>query len=344
MNILVIGGTKFIGPPVVRRLVASGHDVTVFHRGQTHANLPDTVKHLLGDRAHLSDFKSDFQSLSPDVVLDMMPLTEADAQAVMHTFTGMAQRIVGISSQDVYQAYDVFRGVDSGSLQPLPLTENSQLRSRLYPYRDEAAQPDSRFRDYEKILVERIFMSDPALPGTILRLPMVYGIGDYQHRFYPYLRRMDNNRPAILLAEEIAHWRGSWGYVENVAAAIALAVTDQRAQGRIYNVSERSSITEAARILLIGRLAGWQGKVISVPKSLMPSTVKLPYNAEQHWVVDSSRIRTELGFVEPIDYETGISRTIAWERANPPTELVPGAAIGLLDDDIEAELLAILKS
>ena len=40
MRVLVIGGTGFIGPYVVRRLVAQGHDVAVFHRGRTQADLP----------------------------------------------------------------------------------------------------------------------------------------------------------------------------------------------------------------------------------------------------------------------------------------------------------------
>ena len=40
MKVLVIGGTNFIGPPLVRRLVALGHEVAVFHRGRTQADLP----------------------------------------------------------------------------------------------------------------------------------------------------------------------------------------------------------------------------------------------------------------------------------------------------------------
>jgi nucleoside-diphosphate-sugar epimerase len=38
-----------------------------------------------------------------------------------------------------------------------------------------------RVEDYEKILVEREVMGHPRLPGTILRLPTVYGPGDSQH-------------------------------------------------------------------------------------------------------------------------------------------------------------------
>jgi hypothetical protein len=40
MRVLIIGGTKFIGPHVVRQFVDQGHDVLLYHRGQTEADLP----------------------------------------------------------------------------------------------------------------------------------------------------------------------------------------------------------------------------------------------------------------------------------------------------------------
>ncbi len=49
MKILIIGGTNFIGPWVVRHLVTMGHDVTLFHRGKTKAELPEPVNHIYGD-------------------------------------------------------------------------------------------------------------------------------------------------------------------------------------------------------------------------------------------------------------------------------------------------------
>ncbi len=68
-------------------------------------------------------------------------------------------------------------------------------------------------------------MSDPDIEGTVLRLPFVYGPGDYQHRIFEYLKRMDDKRPAILLDQKRARWRWTWGYVKDVAAAIACAAT-----------------------------------------------------------------------------------------------------------------------
>ena len=40
-------------------------------------------------------------------------------------------------------------------------------------------------------------------------------------------------------------------------------------------------------------------------------------NFEQHWSVDTSRIRSELGYAEPVGLDAAIAETIAWERANP---------------------------
>src|SRR5207253_3265314 len=74
------------------------------------------------------------------------------------------------------------------------------------------------------------------ISATILRLPMVYGPGDHLHRFFPIVKRIEDRRPAILYSEEVAAWRSPRGYVENVAAAIALAATSSQAAGRIYNV------------------------------------------------------------------------------------------------------------
>lgn len=201
MRVLVIGGTNFIGPHVVRRLVELGHEVTVFHRGTTEAELPPETKQKRGDRRRLEDHTEELQRHAPEIVLDMIPMNEHDARSVMRVFRGIAQRVVAISSQDVYRAYDILRRRHPGSPDPVPLTEDAPLREKLYPYDREGAE------EYEKILVEKVVMGDPLLPGTVLRLPMVYGPGDYQHRLFPYLKRMDDGRPAIVPEEGMAGWQ-----------------------------------------------------------------------------------------------------------------------------------------
>ena len=281
--------------------------------------MPEGVGHFLGDRLELEDHADELRSFGPEVVLDMIPMNERDAQGVVEVFRDVARRIVAISSEDVYRAYDVVRGLAPGPPDPIPLSEDAPLRERLYPYEREGIE------DYEKILVERVVMGDPDLLGTVLRLPAVYGPGDYQHRLFDYVKRMDDGRPTILLGEGMANWRWTHGYVEDVASAIALAVTDERAAGHVYNVGEAEPLPWADWVREIGRAAGWDGEVIALPENRLPQHLDWGLNTEQHWFVDTGRIRQQLGYADEVPREEALRRTVAWERAHPPEKLDPAS-------------------
>lgn len=350
MRVLVIGGTGFIGPHVVTRLSRLGHAVAVFHRGRTKAELPPNVHHIhcasgvLGNRQHFSEFASDFGRFAPDIVLDMIPATEDDARRILHLFRGRAHRIVAISSQDVYRAYGAFTGTEPGPVEPTPLTEDAAIRERLFPYGSDTPRdphdPKRWMDDYEKILVERAVLGDPDLPGTILRLPMVYGPRDKQHRMFEYIRRMEDGRPAILLEQGLAGWRWTRGYVENVAAAVVLAVTDERAAGRIYNVGEVNALPMIEWVRRIARAAEWDGEVIAVPTDLLPEELQGQMNSDHDLVTDSTRIRKELGYEEPVSRDKAIACTVAWERSHPPES----SRDQPVDYAIEDAVLAKLRS
>jgi nucleoside-diphosphate-sugar epimerase len=203
----------------------------------------------------------------------------------------LATRLVAISSGDVYRAYGVFTRLEPGPLETVPINEASPLRQVLFPYRAGAKPGDDKYH-YEKILVERVVMADTRLPATVLRLPMVYGPGDYQHRLAPYLKRMLDGRRAILLDEGMARWRCLRGYVEDVAAAIALAVTDPAASGRVYNVAEPTAYTEAEWVARIGVVVDWGGAIVPVPGG----KIAVPFNTNQDLCVDTTCIRAELGY------------------------------------------------
>jgi nucleoside-diphosphate-sugar epimerase len=144
-------------------------------------------------------------------------------------------------------------------------------------------------------------------------------------RFDPALKRMDDQRPAIWMDERLAQWRGSRGYVENIAAAIVLALLDERAAGRIYNVAEPELLTEAEWVRRIGKVAGWSGEVVVAPKDRLPEHLRWPANLEQQFVVDSTRIRGELDYREFLSQTESLRRTVEWERAHPPETIDPAA-------------------
>jgi len=320
MRVLIIGGTTFIGPHVVRSLVSGGHEVTIFHRGEHEAELPGSVRHVHSASAAypVLNFPAELVAWKPDVVLHMVAMGERDAQAVVRAFKGVARRLVVPSSGDVYGAYGVLIGMESPIAGTNLLIEESPLRNNLYPYRKMAKGPDDFIYSYEKILVERVVMSDPELAGTILRLPAVYGPGDTRHGFSAHLRRMDDGRSAILLDENQARWRWSHGYVENVATAITLAITDDRASGRIYNVGEESVPTTAERVRQLAALVGWSGEIVPLPRTSLPPHLRDAYHYSQDLAYNTSRIRGELGYEETVSVGEGLRRTIAGLRADPP--------------------------
>jgi nucleoside-diphosphate-sugar epimerase len=281
--------------------------VTVFHRGETESDLTAEAQHVHGDLVDLERWMPELTTQRPDVVVDMRAFRRRDGARVRR-FKGMAQRAVVASSADVYRAFGRLHRSEPGPPDPLPLTEESPLRSVVIA------------EDYDKVGVEQEAQGDPEFPVSILRLPAIHGPGDYQHRLHRYVRRMDDRRPAILIEEERARWRWTRGYVEDVAHAVALAATDERAAGRTYNVADPVAFSEEEWVRQVAGVHGWDGEVVSVPSEDLPEALRFAarFDTRQEYVVDTSRIRDEIGYSEQLDPGEALRRTIEWERANPP--------------------------
>lgn len=315
MRVLVLGGTRFIGPPAVTRLRAAGATVCCAHRGESDHPALAGVPRITADRHRLAEQAPALRGFAPDVVLDMLPIGAADTQAVHDVFAGTAARLVAISSADVYRAFGRVNGLEDGPPEPGPLAEDAPLRTGRFPYRGTV----ERLHDYDKILCEAIVCGDPALPGVVLRLPMVYGPGDYQHRCRPWLQPMDAGRPTIPLRDTFAAWRCSMAYVEDVARAIELAVSHPDAHG-IYNVAEPDCPSVADHIAELGAAVGWRGHVVGLPAAGHPDAPGGTACDAQHVELDSTRIRRELGYGETVARATALLRTALWERAHLPAQ------------------------
>lgn len=327
MRALVIGGTGFIGPHIVSELIRRDHHVTVFHRGRT--AVPPGARGIVGDRRRLTESADSLRALAPDVVIDVVLSSRRQARELMNVFRGHAGRIVAVSSMDVYRACGVTHRLEEGPLESLPLAEEtSALRSKLQTYPPAQVQALQQIfgwldEEYDKIPVEREVLGHGGLPGTVVRLPMVYGAGDPLHRFHPIVKRIIDGRRAVPFSADMAQWRATKGYVEEVGAAIVACAVADRAMGRIYNVGEADTLTELEWAQHVARALNWNGEFRLMADHRLPAHLRAPGDTAQHWIADTTRIREELGFREKISREEAIRRTVEWERANPPTGFTP---------------------
>ena len=345
-RVLVVGGTIFIGPSVVRQLAQAGHDIAIFHRGEHEIDLPPQVRHVHGDRDTIGDHRDAIAEFSPQVVVDMRAMTEDQARATADAVRGIAERLVVVSSMDVYRAYGRLHGTEPGPPLDPPFDEDSPLREKLYVYRGHwpLKTPAPAWNDdYDKILVERVAMQDRDLAGSVVRFPMVHGERDGQRRFYSLWKRMDDRRRFVLMSDKNAAFRSSRTHVDNAAHAVALVATDPRAAGRIYNVGEPDALPLSDWAMLIGQAMSWGGQLVIRPNEELPPHLRdaRPDMWDHHLVADTSRIRRELGYREVVSREEGLQRALDWYAAEPPAE--PKDA-GNLDYEAEDRALVTIRA
>jgi len=331
VRILLIGGNGFIGLSLTRQLISAGHRVGIVHRGNPPDSPGSEVIHIQGDRNCLPACRKPIAQFSPDVVVDLTLSSGEEARQLMDEAASWTRRVVAISSMDVYRAWGVLHGAEAGAIEPLPLTEDAPLRTvrQFYPV-ETLSMLRNTFtwlnNSYDKIAVEeavsRRGRNGPSLVGGD-RSAVAHGLwpGGRLHRFFKLLKRVADRRPAIPMADDFACGRGPRGYVENIAHAIVLAACQDRGAGRVYNVCQEPCLSELDWQGKIAPAAGWDGRFVVVPRERTPRHLLQPGNAAQHVVTSSARIRTELGYKEPVDLEEGIRRTIVWEQQNPPASI-----------------------
>ncbi|MFE3638048.1 NAD-dependent epimerase/dehydratase family protein [Streptomyces sp. NPDC059168] len=99
-RICVIGGSRYFGKLLVKRLQAAGHQVTVINRGSTRP--PAGVEHLVVDRNDEAALTAALGSRAFDVVVDQVCYTPVQAAIAARAFAGRTRRYVMTSTIEVY--------------------------------------------------------------------------------------------------------------------------------------------------------------------------------------------------------------------------------------------------
>ena len=301
MRIVLLGGTGFIGSSIVEHLLLAGHQVAVVHRGRRLP--PPGSTSLIAERSDPGPLHTALETFHPEALIDMIAYTATDADQVLTVLPPHLRRLTVVSSGDVYASYGAFLGHDPSPPSANPSAETAALRRDRYPYRAQATSPSDVRYGYDKILVEERYRDRSPVPVTILRLPMVYGPCDPNHRMAADIARLRDAPSGVLtLHPEEAAWRCTRGYVVDVGAAIALATTHPTALGRTYNVGEVDAWTTREWLETIAHS-------INLPIVIRESPGTAP-SLPARWTVPvvtaTNRIRMELGYVEPIGHSEGV--------------------------------------
>jgi nucleoside-diphosphate-sugar epimerase len=174
MRILIMGGTRFIGVYLTQMLVAQGHEVALFNRGNK--PVPSGVTQIQGDRTDSAQLKAKLSGESFDAVFDNNGRELSDTQPLVEIFQGRLQHFVYVSSAGVY------------------------LKSDQMPHIEgDAVDPKSRHKG--KFATET-YLVDQGIPFTSIRPVYIYGPQNYNDLEAWFLTALCAIAPFPFLATE----------------------------------------------------------------------------------------------------------------------------------------------
>ena len=303
MQVLVIGGSRFIGRAVVQRLLMEGHRVTLLNRGKSPDPFGTRVSRVIGDRGDAKTLQRALGRREFDAVVDVIAFRQEETQTAVEQLRGRIGHFIHVSTASVYLIRDrllgPFREEDfAGRLAPKTETGRS---SWLYAYHK---------RRCEHAL--QLAWDTEQFPYTALRLPMVAGPDDYTERALAYLERLADGGALILPDGGLNSWGFLW--VHDVAEAIAANLMNANAFGRAYNLAQRELVSVRQFVETAADCLGRPTRLVPVPtewlQRLNLGTAFSPYTHDHDIVLDTAAARRDLLF-EPTPFGTWCDQLVA---------------------------------
>lgn len=175
MDVLVLGGTRFVGRHVVERLLADGHAVSVLNRGLSQDALPAGVERLRGDRDAGRAGLAALAHRRWHACVDVSGYTPRQVGASTDALRERVDRYVYVSAVSVYG--DPPRG---------PVTEAEPL---LAPASDAVETIDAASYGPLKVACEQHVQACFAGRAALLRPQVVVGPHDASNRYVHWVQR-----------------------------------------------------------------------------------------------------------------------------------------------------------
>ncbi len=188
MRILIIGGTAFVGRHITEAALTAGHDVTLFHRGQTGPGLFPQVTHLIGDR------DGDLSALASgawDATIDVSAYLPRQVRSLAAALGDRGGHHVLISSVSAYQF-----PARPGFTEDWPLAGLDDPETEVID--------DSTYGGLKAACEIAVTRSYGEANRTIVRPTYVIGPHDYSYRFTWWVERIARGGTVLAPGERSA--------------------------------------------------------------------------------------------------------------------------------------------
>ena len=296
MEILVLGGSTFVGRRTVELLLASGHGVTVLNRGLTTSSLPDGVRRVVGDRTSTDSMREALRGTSWDAVIDIsgfvMTAGGAQFEDLLELVDGTVGAYVFVSSIMAYAPTGL-----------MPWTEDQ-------PYRDDPATTYGGFKAYaEQAILAR--HERTGFPGSIARPAAIYGpdnnILDMEAAMFLRLRR---GLPILLPHEGLV--TTSYGHVDDLCVNLLELCQLEAAAGEVFNITGQAA---SAREFVeqLADIAGVDADIVELPTGF--TDLKPVYGhlfGVRHHGILSVQKAADFGLTVERGFRLGYEQTYEW--------------------------------
>ncbi|NBH03586.1 NAD-dependent epimerase/dehydratase family protein [Amycolatopsis sp. SID8362] len=224
-RICVIGGSRYFGKLLVKRLRAAGHQVTVLNRGSTPP--PADVEHLVADRDDETALTTALGSRTFDVVVDQVCYTPVQAAVAARVFAARTRRYVMTSTIEVYDpATAALPAVPPGTPVPEELVDPASWTVATdLPWHDDTYL-ETHYAEGKR-QAEAVFARAEGFAFASVRCAHVLGGGaqDFTGRLAHYTERITqgeeiavhaNARPTVFIHHEeladLLRWAATAGF------------------------------------------------------------------------------------------------------------------------------------
>lgn len=333
MDVLIIGGTRFLGLQLTEALLRGNQKVTLFNRGTRRNQCPfyEDVEWLIGDRHDEERFRSVFNNRTFDVVIDNCAYFPEDVELAVEVFRDKIGKYIFTSSMAVAHTKEY----DERLTLPIP-------NRRLF---DTIAQNTYA---YNKSLIEEYLVDQfdkTGFPFVSLRPTEINGPGEIREWYY--IDRIRNGRQKILIPGSGENLFQP-GYIDDIVQAFLLAIVKENAIGECYNLAGDEIISLNDFIKLVAEVLGERIKLINIPyyifRQLVPTKYFFPYCHKHSFIVDISKTKSELGFQPEVNVKDGIRKSYEnWPESysKKVTPFNPSGEFEFISYDLEDVLISV---